>query len=313
MNVPKKILVGLAADDSGQAPSEGSLAAARQAFWLGGRVDARVEFLHSTYGDERPAGGPGDLPEGLRRGLEALKAEHGEGVGKVTVRVTDERPWMAMIQAALAGEADLIVVGKRNQSRKDDRRLGSVSMKLVRKCPVPVWVVRPDHDAEHRVIVAATDLSGVGDLATDYAAFLAESIGCELVVAHAWQIPMDLQLGAARLDGEETARRKAAIVEDARARIVSRPGVARLGERARVCLACDTPSHVILDLAERLNPDLAVLGTVSRGGVPGLLVGNTAERLLYKLDCSLLTVKPDDFICPLERSSRADGSSTTQV
>ena len=30
------------------------------------------------------------------------------------------------------------------------------------------------------------------------------------------------------------------------------------------------------------------------------LVGSTALRLLSRLDCSLLTVKPDDFVCPIE-------------
>jgi universal stress protein E len=43
-----------------------------------------------------------------------------------------------------------------------------------------------------------------------------------------------------------------------------------------------------------------VMGTISRGGIPGVLVGNTAERLLPRLDCSLLTVKPEDFVCPVE-------------
>ena len=41
------------------------------------------------------------------------------------------------------------------------------------------------------------------------------------------------------------------------------------------------------------------MGTVARGGLPGILIGNTAERLLHSVPCSLLAVKPDDFICPL--------------
>jgi len=41
------------------------------------------------------------------------------------------------------------------------------------------------------------------------------------------------------------------------------------------------------------------MGTISRAGIAGLLVGNTAERLLDQLDCSLLTVKPGDFVSPV--------------
>jgi nucleotide-binding universal stress UspA family protein len=41
------------------------------------------------------------------------------------------------------------------------------------------------------------------------------------------------------------------------------------------------------------------MGTISRGGVAGLLLGNTAERLLSRLDVSLLALKPADFVCPV--------------
>jgi nucleotide-binding universal stress UspA family protein len=41
------------------------------------------------------------------------------------------------------------------------------------------------------------------------------------------------------------------------------------------------------------------MGTVSRTGVAGLLIGNTAEKLLQKVNCSVLAVKPDDFSTPV--------------
>ena len=41
------------------------------------------------------------------------------------------------------------------------------------------------------------------------------------------------------------------------------------------------------------------MGTLSRGGVAGLLIGNTAERVVNRVDCSLLTIKPEDFISPV--------------
>ncbi|MBW2269327.1 MAG: universal stress protein, partial [Deltaproteobacteria bacterium] len=43
---------------------------------------------------------------------------------------------------------------------------------------------------------------------------------------------------------------------------------------------------------KQLEPDLVVMGTVSRGGAPRLILGNTAERLLSRLDTSLLVIKP---------------------
>jgi nucleotide-binding universal stress UspA family protein len=41
------------------------------------------------------------------------------------------------------------------------------------------------------------------------------------------------------------------------------------------------------------------MGTVCRTGIPGLIIGNTAERVLDVVDCSVLTVKPEGFVSPV--------------
>ena len=51
---------------------------------------------------------------------------------------------------------------------------------------------------------------------------------------------------------------------------------------------------------QREDPDLVVLGAISTGGLAGMLIGSTAEKLIYQLDCSLLVVKPEDFVCPIQ-------------
>ena len=45
--------------------------------------------------------------------------------------------------------------------------------------------------------------------------------------------------------------------------------------------------------------DLVVMGTVSRTGIPGLLIGDTAEVILNNLECSVLAVKPTGFVTPV--------------
>jgi universal stress protein E len=42
------------------------------------------------------------------------------------------------------------------------------------------------------------------------------------------------------------------------------------------------------------------MGTVSRAGIAGLLIGNTAEKVLPQVDCSMLTVKPEGFVTPVK-------------
>ena len=48
-----------------------------------------------------------------------------------------------------------------------------------------------------------------------------------------------------------------------------------------------------------LDADLIGLGTASRAGVSALLIGNTAEEILGRVDCSVVVHKPDGFVCPV--------------
>jgi nucleotide-binding universal stress UspA family protein len=42
-----------------------------------------------------------------------------------------------------------------------------------------------------------------------------------------------------------------------------------------------------------------VMGTVGRTGIPGLIMGNSAETILQQVDCSVLAIKPPGFIAPV--------------
>jgi nucleotide-binding universal stress UspA family protein len=41
------------------------------------------------------------------------------------------------------------------------------------------------------------------------------------------------------------------------------------------------------------------MGTVSRTGIRGLIIGNTAETILRSVRCSVLAVKPEGFVTPV--------------
>ncbi|MCP5083014.1 MAG: universal stress protein [Alphaproteobacteria bacterium] len=56
---------------------------------------------------------------------------------------------------------------------------------------------------------------------------------------------------------------------------------------------------VVPKLAARLRVDLVVMGTIGRTDAGGLLIGNTAEMILGRPNCSVLAVKPPDFRTPV--------------
>lgn len=58
--------------------------------------------------------------------------------------------------------------------------------------------------------------------------------------------------------------------------------------------------NAILDFIRTHQIDLLIMGTMARSGIPGVFIGNTAERLVTHMPCSLLAVKPGDFVSPIE-------------
>ena len=74
-------------------------------------------------------------------------------------------------------------------------------------------------------------------------------------------------------------------------------------ERRDVHLIKGSAAEIIPAFVEEQKVDLVVIGTVGRSGIPGLLIGNTAERVLNAVDCSVLTVKPEGFETPIEAAA----------
>jgi len=59
-------------------------------------------------------------------------------------------------------------------------------------------------------------------------------------------------------------------------------------------------------LAKQIEVDLVVMGTVARTGVPGFIMGNTAETILNQIDCSVLAIKPPGFVTPVTLDTPED-------
>ena len=288
----KRVLLGVEVLPGGTGVSRGTRAAVRQARWLAALSGASVTVFHSRHGWQGERGPADEAVEGIVSELAV------SGVQTRLVYGTD-KPWLEMIRLVLKDEVDLVVVGRRNRLIFGGLTIGGVPRLLMRMCPAPVWVVEPGDDGEPTRILVATDLSPVGDAVVRLGARVAKVSGSPLHIVHAWKVPFELQVADGRMDQGEHWQRLKEIEAEARERIDEALATADPPERVTVHVECGQPSHTIIDAVERLEPDLVVMGTISRAGIAGFLVGNTAERLLDQLDCSLLTVKPDDFVSPV--------------
>lgn len=195
---------------------------------------------------------------------------------------------------------------------------GSQDMHLLRKCPVPVWLMRTGDDGPCRRILAAVDLDpdqplpdgdSLNRRILEHAAAQALADAAELHVVHAWQPAFEGILRSRGVfDSEESAREYVDRERRAHRRALDELLVRMgdwLGTETRDYLH-PTPqlrqgpaARVIPELARDLAADLVVMGTVGRSGISGFLIGNTAETILQALESSVLAIKPPGFITPV--------------
>lgn len=57
--------------------------------------------------------------------------------------------------------------------------------------------------------------------------------------------------------------------------------------------------EAIPEAVAAFGADLLVMGTIARTGVPGFIIGNTAEDVLNSVECAVLTVKPPGYESPV--------------
>jgi nucleotide-binding universal stress UspA family protein len=255
-----------------------------------------MERWYDPIGGRYAVVGEGLSADG-RQALDGLVSELRAAGVTCELIVSEDRPWLAAVRAARAAKAGLVVVGRHDEGEDELHKVGSIALKLMRKSACPVWAVRPGHEGCPRKVLAATDLTAVGASATKTAAWLAQRAGAELYVAHFYQVPMSEQLAHGREPAASSEERRKQVEQIAREAIARELGPA--AKSAHVHVGQDSPAHGLRCAVDEIDADVLVMGTVSRAGVPGLLVGNTAERLLGRVPCSLLTLKPAGFVSPI--------------
>lgn len=62
-----------------------------------------------------------------------------------------------------------------------------------------------------------------------------------------------------------------------------------------------SPAHsVIPKRAKDVGSDTIVMATLSRSGIAGVIIGNTAEDILNRVSCSVLAVKTPGYVSPIQ-------------
>jgi len=241
---------------------------------------------------------------------------------KVYSKVTTGKLFMEVIKEVLRDGHDLVIKSAAPQHGLKSKLRAGPDMHLLRKCPCPVWIIKPGAHARYQEIMAAVDVHPLdGDHSTEelnrqileMASSLAVTESAGLRIAHAYRffaedfLWSDTDAPFSELDAEkwrqedqESCRTK--LEKLATSIPLVKQTLAAENERLTIDLASGDPKEVIPRLAHEKHIDLVVMGTVSRSGISGFFIGNTAESILHDIDCSVLAIKPPGFVSPVELS-----------
>lgn len=264
----------------------------QHALWLAQVNAATLTFMsvfpHSV--------GPSD--DG-RQALDRLVAmARGQGVAAHAALAVGQH-WAEIVLKVCEDDHDLLVIGTHDLHGLRHLLLGSTARKLLHECPCPVWVSKIGTPPVPRRILVASDLTPLSDIAVNVAVNLGHVAHAHTHLLDVVEYRIDRFLGPYPSDlisrqYHERIRARAnaglhAQVEHAGA-TAKDPAIT-----VHVAAGDGIPDHAIVKFIREHNIDLLVLGTASRSGFAALLQGNTAERLLPEVPCSVLAVKPADF------------------
>jgi nucleotide-binding universal stress UspA family protein len=240
------------------------------------------------------------LQHGADERLQAAAKPYQENGLAIRFKTLWGAPFLEIIQLVHEEGYDLAVVGTRGQSPLSRFLVGSTATKLVRKCPCPVLVAKPGSSGRFASILAPVDLTETSQKSLHAAAALAKAAHGELHALYVYDDDRDTKLPPLALDFDvDRSMRRRQLRRQALEKLEQFAGSLRLPVQPTLHVERGEPWKRILACARRLEADLTVLGTVGRSGVSGLLIGNTAERVLHSAACSLLAVKPEGFVSPV--------------
>lgn len=175
----------------------------------------------------------------------------------------------SIVQEAAKCNAELIMLPLVNVPSERGRIFNESIWRLMRTAKRPVMVVRPNSQPNRRVILSAINIQShkpeyqqLNDLIITRTQGVARAHNAELHFVNAYSDSLHYP---------------------DRSQLANRTGV----DSANIHVRSGTPEEVIAEVAKEINADLVVLGTQNRAS---RWRGNTAERIITRVDCDILAI-----------------------
>lgn len=246
-----------------------------------------------------------DKQQKLAAVVEALREQGIEAEAKVLWGKTS----VEIIREVLRGQHDLVLRVAKGHESRDRGFYGATGRRLLRECPSAVWLIPEVESMGFKHVLGCVDPSTEHDLDAELndkvfeiATSVSERHNAELSIIHAWSIDSE-QLMKHRMlpeDFDRLVNRQRSGIKERLNRFLETRG--SHVEEDHVYLVKSDPGYAIPEFVREKKVDLVVMGTVARSGLTGMVIGNTAERILDDLECAVLALKPNSFESPITQA-----------
>ena len=283
--------------------------AADRAAWLAEHLSASLELFICDYDPDIDVGRVStvwiDQPARehllsiLREKMEAIAAPLRERGLDVAVDVGWDHPLDdGIVRKVIACQPWIVAKDTHHHNVLKRTILSNTDWHLIRQCLAPLLLVKPDPVAEHPKVFAAVDPLHVHDKPAKldneivtFAKTLADGLGGELHVLHTFSVPAPSSVpeGAWLAEHAQIAEEVKNEHRDAFTEFLAPHAIP--DDRAH--LVEGAAYEMLPEITEREGAGIVVMGAVSRSGLDRIFVGSTAERILDRLHCDVLIIKPD--------------------
>ncbi|MBT0586326.1 universal stress protein UspE [Alteromonas oceanisediminis] len=217
--------------------------------------------------------------------------------------VWDNRQYEAIIKHADDVGADLIIKTAHSHDDLASLIFTPTDWHLLRKAPTPVLMVKTHDWPANGNILAAVNV-GTQDEAhallnhkvTNTATHYAQLLDGKVQLANAFAgAPINVAIEIPDFDASSHNR---SVQQHHQQEMLA---FAKEHQISPSCCHVEQglPERVIPMVAQKVDAELVVIGTVGRVGLSAALIGNTAEHVIDALNCDVLAIKPDDFTSPI--------------
>jgi len=312
MSVIKRILVAVT------LPAAASDPAIEKAAILAQRFGAELELFHCLY-DPHVFRQHAISGRGAGKQIEALVQRTRDRLERrartlrdrgLHVRASvrwDYPVYEGIVRQSLRYKADLVVATSRRHRRLARWFLDLTDWQLIRLCPAPLLLVKSPRPWRNPTVLAAVDPlhahakpAALDDSILATAELFHGCLGGRLDAAHVHAAAVSVVPGpmgeALLVPGPIADTRK--ITRRVRKVVTKLTAPYDIGKR-RLHVVAGDPAIMLPGIARQSRAQIVVMGAVSRSNFRRLFIGDTAQRVIDRLDCDICIVKSASFRTPV--------------